>query len=104
MRDIFQRNSFWFILFILLFAVCVYPPFRLMTEAGITVERKWECILTAFPTPYEVPEIDLRMLLVEAILAILLALGISLVLFGIKKVLRQRGWSHPEVRKPILKD
>jgi hypothetical protein len=44
------------------------------------------------------------MLLVEAIIAVLLALGISLVLFGIKKVLRQRGWSHPEVRKPILKD
>jgi len=46
-----------------------------MTEAGITAERKWECIFTAFPTPYEVSEVDLGMLLVEAIFAILLAIG-----------------------------
>ena len=104
MRKIFQRNSFWFILFILLSAICVYPPFRLVTEAGITVERKWECIFTALPAPDEVPEIDLRMLLVEAIIAILLALWIPLVFFGIKKVLRQRGRSHRKVGKPLLKD
>ena len=87
-----------------MFPVCVYPPFRLMTEAGITAERKWECIFTAFPTPYEVPEVDSGMLLVEAILAILLAIGISLVLFGIEKVLRQRGPSCRKGGKPLLKD
>jgi hypothetical protein len=99
-RKIFQRKSFRFILFILLFAVCVYPPFRLMTEAGITAERKWECVFTALPTPYEVPEVDLGMLLVEAIIAIPLAIGISLILFGIKKVLKQRGQSDNKVSKP----
>ena len=83
-RKIFQRNSFRFILFILLFAVCLYPPFRLITEAGITVERKWECIFTAFSTPYEVFEVDLGMLLVEAIMAIPLAIGISLISCAIK--------------------
>ena len=87
MRKIFQRNSFWFILFILLFAV--YPPFRLMTEAGITAERKWECVFTALSTPYEVPEVDLGMLLVEAIIAIPLAIGISLISCAIKTALRR---------------
>jgi hypothetical protein len=88
-REIFQIKSFRFILFILLFAVCVYPPFRLMTEAGITAERKWECIFTALPTPYEVPEVDLGMLLVEAIIAIPLAIGISLISCAIKTALRR---------------
>ncbi len=104
MREIFKRNSFWFILFILLSAVCVYPPFRLVTEVGVTVERKWQCIFTALPVPDEVPEVDLRMLLVEATIAVLLAVGISLVLFGIKKLLRQMGLFYSRVGKPLLKD
>ena len=90
MRKIFQRKSFQFILFILLLAVCVYPPFRLRTEAGITAERKWECILTAFSTPYGVLEVDLGMLLVEAIIAIPLAIGISLISCAIKTALRHK--------------
>ena len=89
MKDIFQRKSFWFILVILLFAACIYPPFRLMTEAGMTAERKWDCIFTTLPTPYEVPEIDLEMLLVEAIIAIPLAIGISLISCSIKTSLRR---------------
>jgi len=88
-REIFQRKSFWFVLVMLLFAACVYPPFRLMTETGITAERKWDCIFTTLPTPYEVPEIDLEMLLVEAIMAILSAIGISLVYLQIKTALRR---------------
>jgi len=48
-----------------------------MTESGITVGRKWDWIFTLLPTPSEVPEIDLGMLFVEAIVAILLAIGIS---------------------------
>jgi hypothetical protein len=88
-REIFQRKSFWFILVTLLFGACVYPPFRLMTEAGLTAEPKWDFILTTLPTPYEVPEIDLEMLLVEAIIAIPLAIGISLISCSIKTALRR---------------
>ena len=81
---LFQRKSFWFILIILLFAVCVYPPFRVMREGGIIGERKWDWIFTTLPTPYEVPEIDLAMLSVEATAAIPLAIGISLIFWGAK--------------------
>jgi len=49
------------------------------------VGRKWDWILT-LPTPYEVPEIDLAMFFVEAIAAMLLALGISLILLGVKRL------------------
>jgi len=89
-REIFQRKLFGFVFVILLFVACVYPPFHLMTESGITVGLKWDWIFRLLPTPSEVPEIDLEMLFVEAIAAFLCALGVSLILFGIKKVLRQR--------------
>jgi hypothetical protein len=89
MREIFRRKSFWFILVILLFAACVYPPFLMVTEGGIIPERKWDCILTTLPTPYEVPEIDLEMLLLEALIAIPLAIGISLISYSIKTALRR---------------
>jgi hypothetical protein len=88
-REIFQRKSFWFILVTLLFGACVYPPFRLMTEAGLTAEPKWDFILTILPTPYEVPEIALEMLLVEAIVAIPLAIVISLISCGTKTALKR---------------
>jgi hypothetical protein len=99
----FQRKSIGFILVILLYAVCVYPPCVLMTEDGVIVGRKWNWIFTLLPTPYEVPEIDLVMLLIEVIIAFLLALGVSLILFGIKKVLRQRGRSDNKGSKSLLK-
>ena len=88
-REIFGRNSFWFILVTLLFGACAYPPFRLMTEAGLTAEPKWDFILTTLPTPYEVPEIDLEMLLIEAIIAIPLAIAISLIFCSMKTALRR---------------
>ena len=86
---LFQRTSFWFILVILLFAACVYPPFRVMREDGIIGEREWDCIFTTLPTPYEVPEIDLAMLSVEATAAIPLAMGISLIFWGIQTALKR---------------
>jgi len=102
-RIFFQRKSFGFILVILLYAACVYPPFVLMTQGGVIVGRKWNWIFSLLPTPYEVPEIDLVMLFVEIIIAFLLALGVSLILFGIKKVLRQRGRSDHKASKPLLR-
>ncbi len=104
MRGIFQRKAFGFILAILLFVACIYPPFHLMTESGITVGRKWDWIFRVLPTPSEVPEIDLAVLFVEAIVAFLFALGLSLILFGVKKVLRQRGQSDNKVSKPLLEN
>jgi hypothetical protein len=88
-REIFQRKSFGFILVTLLFGACVYPPFRLMTEAGLTTEPKWDFILTTLPTPYEVPKVDLGMLLIEAIIAIPLAIAISLIFYSIKTASRR---------------
>lgn len=102
-RIFFQRKTFGFILVILLYAACVYPPFVLMTEGGVIVGRKWNWVFTLLPTPYEVPEIDLVMLFVEIIIAFSLALGVSLILFAIKKVLRQRGRSHNKASKPLLR-
>jgi len=89
---------------ILLSAVCIYPPFVMMTEGGIIAGRKWDWIFTLLPTPYKVPEIDLVMVSIEATIAVLLALGILLVLLGIKKVLMHRGRSHRKVWKPVLKE
>jgi hypothetical protein len=60
-----------------------------MTEAGLTAEPKWDFILTILPTPYEVPEIALEMLLVEAIVAIPLAIVISLISCGTKTALKR---------------
>jgi hypothetical protein len=60
-----------------------------MTEAGLTAEPKWDFILTILPTPYEVPEIDLEMLLVEAIVAIPLAIVISVISCGTKTALKR---------------
>jgi len=102
-RIFFQRKSFGFILVILLYAVCIYPPFVLMTEDGIIVGRKWNWIFTLLPTPYEVPEIDLVLLLVEMIIAFSLALGVCLILFGIQKVRRQSGRSENKTSKLLLK-
>jgi predicted phage tail protein len=74
-----------------------------MREGGITMGRKWDWILT-LPTPREVPRIDLAMLFVEAIIAILIAIGVSLIVFGIGKVLGQRMQSHSRAGKLPLKE
>ena len=92
-KDIFRTKTFWFIFVALLFAACIYPPFLLVTEGGMTVGKKWDWILT-LPTPQEVPGIDLAMLFVEATIAILIAIGISSILLVIGKVSRQRAQSH----------
>ena len=55
----------------------------------MTGERKWDCIFTTLPILYEVPEIDLAMLSVEATAAIPLAMGISLIFWGIQTALRR---------------
>ena len=104
MKGILERKAFLFTLVILLYAACVYPPFLLTTEGGITLGRKWNWIFTLFPTPSEVPEIDFVTLFIEALIAVLLALAISLVLFGIRRVLGQRGRSQHKVVKPVSKD
>jgi hypothetical protein len=69
-----------------------------MTEAGLTAEPKWDFMLTTLPTPYEAPEIDLEMLLIEAIIAIPLAITISLIFYNMKTALRRiddkRLWEH----------
>jgi len=103
-REIFQRKAFGFLLAILLFVACVYPPFHLITESGITAGLKWDWIFRLLPTPSEVPEIDLAVIFLEALVAFLFALGIFLILFGIKKVLRQRTRSHNKVSKTALED
>ena len=73
-----------------------------MTESGVTTGLKWDWIFRLLPTPSEAPEIDLEILFVEAIAAFLCTLGLSLILFGVKKVLRQRGRSDNEVSKPVV--
>ena len=102
MRELSQIEAFGFILVILLFVVCVYPPFHLMTETGITVGLKWDWIFRLLPTPSEVPEIDLEVLFVESTAAFLCALGLSLILFGAKEVLRQRVRYNNKVSKRAL--
>ena len=102
MREIFRRKAFGLVLVIFLFVACVYPPFHLMTESGTAVGLRWDWIFRLLPTPSEVPEIDFEVLFVEAIAAFSCALGVSLILFGIKKVLRQRTRSHNRVSKPEL--
>jgi hypothetical protein len=102
-KAIFRRKAFWFTLVVLLFAACVYPPFLLITEGGITVGRKWDWIFT-LPTPQEVPQIDLALLFVEAIIAILIAFGVSSIVLGIGKVSRRRTRFHRRAGKPPLKE
>lgn len=65
--------------------------------------RRWDWIFT-LPTPQEVPRIDLAMLFVEAIIAILIAFGVSSILLGIAKVSKQRTRSHIRVGRPPLKE
>jgi len=71
-----------------------------MTEAGMTAEWRWEFILTTLPTLYEVPEIDLKMLLIELILAVPLAIGSSLALSGMSAAWRRWRRSQGKITKP----
>jgi hypothetical protein len=73
-KDIFQRKAFWVILVILLVAVFVYPPF-LRERRGFVYSRGWELFFLSHDS------VDLKMLLVEAVIAILLSIGICLIPF-----------------------
>jgi len=74
MKEIFQRKAFWVILVILLLAVFVYPPF-LRERRGFGYSRGWELFFLSDD------QVDLKMLLVEAVIAILLLIGICLIPF-----------------------
>jgi hypothetical protein len=76
MKEIFQRKLFWAILVIFLLAVFVYPPF-ILTVSDITA-RKWGWIFSPPQLVYSM-QLDLKMLLAESIIAILLSIGICLI-------------------------
>ena len=75
MKEIFQRKTFWALLIILLLAVFVYPPFLHRYRNGSVSHRSWEWFAEGMG------EVDLKMLLVGAIIAILLTIGIFLIPF-----------------------
>jgi ABC-type spermidine/putrescine transport system permease subunit I len=81
MKEIFQSKAFWLILAILLLAAFVYSPFMMKSQyTGFVVLREWGW----FFSPPKYMEVDLKTLLVEAIIAILLATGICSIPFGKK--------------------
>lgn len=87
MKEIFQRKAFWVILVILLLAVFVYPPW-LEKEFSrghlVYVHRYWDLIFidrTWNSDMFTSIELDLKMILAESIIAILLAIGICLIPF-----------------------
>jgi hypothetical protein len=71
MKEIFSGKTFWAILVILLLAVFLYPP----CFKGIW-GRQWDWI---FNWHYET--LDLKMILAESIIAILVSIGICLIPF-----------------------
>jgi hypothetical protein len=75
-KDIFQRKVFWVTLLILLLAVFVYLPF-MESRRGFGSYRFWGWFFLSSGA-----EVDLKMLLVETIIAILLTIGICLIPFG----------------------
>jgi hypothetical protein len=75
MREIFSKKTFWAILVILLLAVFVYPPSLTHQTYDNTYYRGWELFFLSNRP------VDLKMLLVEIIIAISLAIGICLIPF-----------------------
>jgi hypothetical protein len=86
-KDIFKRKTFWGILVILLLAVFIYPPWleKVFIEGQPPrVLRYWGLIFTDRPLNPNIMmsmELDLKMILAESIIAILLAIGICLIPF-----------------------
>jgi hypothetical protein len=80
MREIFSKKTFWAILVILLLAVFLYPPHQNSYGYG----DFWGWIFNPGSG-----KVDLGMILVESIIAILVAIGICLIPFhkGNKKKL-----------------
>ena len=85
MKDIFQRKRFWAVLIILLLAVFVYPPFiGKNPHYGFVAERSWGWFFSTPKGnvfPWVKMEVDLKTLLIETIIAILLSIGICLIPF-----------------------
>jgi hypothetical protein len=79
MKEIFSGKTFWAILVILLLAVFVYPPwlghFTDLMEDKICPYRYWNWIFNWKD------ELDLKMILAESIIAILVSVGICLIFF-----------------------
>jgi hypothetical protein len=100
MREIFQRRTFWVILVILLLAVFIYPPWIKTTKfkasdgtvSDFSVWRDWDWLFSNTrwgwnwpeprPTYIESIELDLKMMLAESIIAILLTIGVCLIPFS----------------------
>jgi len=97
MKEIFQRKLFWAMLVILLLAVFIYPPFMVLQidldysrNHQVRVYREWAWIFK-LPGYYEMlfgnphpslGELDLKMLLAESIIAVLLSIGVCLIPFS----------------------
>jgi hypothetical protein len=83
MKETCQRKTFWVILVILLLAVFIYPPF--IRKYRNAVERDWGFVFS----PPAGMEIDLKILLDEAVIATLLTIGICLIPF--RRILQVKG-------------
>jgi hypothetical protein len=84
MKEIFQRKLFWAILVILLLAVFVYPPFMFRVgsqEGSAIMKRTWGWIVSPPQVGNMLMEVDLKTLLVESIIAILLTIAVCLIPF-----------------------
>ena len=79
MKEIIQRKLFWAILIILLLAVFVYPPCVATIRGGVVTRREWGWDWV-FSRSFMM-EIDIKLLLVEAIIAFLLTIGFFLIPF-----------------------
>jgi hydrogenase-4 membrane subunit HyfE len=78
MKEIFQGKVFWMILITLLLGVLIYPPFSFKElRTGAVGLREWNFIFS----PPEYKEIEMKILFVEAIIALLLTIGICLIPF-----------------------
>lgn len=79
---------------ILLLAVFVYPPF--IEKRGRYYERSWDWFFSSGS------EVDLKMLLVEAIIVILLSIGICLIPF--KKIWMLLGFISSGIKESLKEE
>jgi hypothetical protein len=94
-KDIFKRKTFWALLIILLLAVFVYPPF-IEKRRRYGYERSWGWFFLSDM------EVDLKMLLVEAIITILLSIGICLIPF--RKIGMLLGFISSGIKESLKKE
>ena len=86
MKEVIQRKAFWALLIVLLLAVFVYPPFAHKGRYGM-VDRDWGWFFS-----FGSGEVDFKMLLVEAVIAILLSIWICSISF--KKIGKFLAWKR----------